>query len=92
MILSTGSTRSTLGASAKGDLIGREILPPWELNQYTLTDVRLGEQAISDLQVRITRQSPIWTDVDGMLGLDFLTQFTEIRFEVPTLRLTLTLP
>ena len=92
MMLNTGSPRSVISEAARDTLIQNELLPPQQLAGYTLTPVALAGQRISDLPVRV--RGPVFAraHVDGMLGLDFLRQFTEIHFDVAAFRLTLTLP
>jgi len=47
--------------------------------------------AVPDVSMRV-RRSLALAGIDGILGLDFLNQFTDIHFHVPSFRLTLTLP
>lgn len=60
-------------------------------NTCRLRNLRIQGQPIPDLRVRRRRAIPEVT-AQGILGLDFLNQFTDIHFHVPSLRLTLTDP
>lgn len=91
MVLNTGLPFSAISEGARDDLLGREILPPVTRSSYILTDVTMIGTPLSDLLVRVRRNLTQF-EVDGILGLDFLRQFTEIHFEVASYRLTLTLP
>jgi hypothetical protein len=53
-----------------------------------LHDVTLGDTSLPPLLVRANRVVERF-DVDGMLGLNFFTQFREVCFDVSTQRLTL---
>ena len=57
-------------------------------NRYILRPVRLAGHDLGSLNIRgsdfLSR-----VGADGVLGLDFLTRFTHIEFDVPTLLLTL---
>ncbi len=60
-------------------------------NRYLLQGLRIQGQDTGDLEVRVSRRVT-QVGADGVLGLDFLAQFTYIHFHVPTMRLTLTRP
>jgi len=92
MMLNTGSSFSAINERAREALIQAEALPPERLTRYTLTKPSLAGNQLSDLAVRVLGQGLPRADLDGILGLDFLQQFSEISFEVATFRLTLALP
>jgi hypothetical protein len=56
-----------------------------------LQSLQIQGQPIRDLEVRISRRVG-QVGADGVLGLDFLAQFEEVSFHVPSMRLTLTNP
>ena len=69
----------------------RELVPPRDERTYVLGRLSVQGQPLPPLSVRVSgvlRQ----TGVDGVLGLDFLGQYEDIHFHVPTFRLTLNGP
>jgi len=53
--------------------------------------VTVPDQQVPDLPVRVSRRVT-QVGAGGVLGLDFLAQFDDIHFHVPTLQLTLVDP
>lgn len=88
MVLDTGSPLSAIGEVTRDRLLSLGVLAGPQARRFVLRDVRIDEQPIADLAVRLSRRV---TEVgaDGVLGLDFLGRFTDIHFHVPTMRLTL---
>lgn len=90
MVLSTSSPLSYIRRSASETLAAVGLARDTGENRCVLRDVSIHGQTIPDLPVRI-RQG-VFPTTDGILGLDLLRQFSDIHFNVPTLRLTLTDP
>ncbi len=91
MVLDTGAPLSAISNDTRDTLIAAGLLEPLRGNWYTLRGLSIQGQPIADLMVRISSRVT-QARAEGLLGLDFLRQFTEIHFHVPTLRLTLTPP
>jgi hypothetical protein len=89
LVLDTGSPLSAISAQFFARLTRSGSLDQIAPNRFRLKALSIQGQRIADLTVRV---SPRVTAVgaDGVLGLDFLTRFREIRFDVPSLVLTLT--
>lgn len=91
MAVNPGVPRSSISSAARHELIMHEFVPPTIERAYVLPDVRVQGQPLPPLRVRVSgvlRQ----TRTDGILGLDFLGQYEDIHFHVPTFRLTLNGP
>lgn len=88
MVIDTESPISAISVGIREVLARTDRLVQLEANTYVLRDPRIQVQSIADLEVRV---SPRVTRVgaDGVLGLDFLNRFTDVHFNVPSLRLTL---
>jgi hypothetical protein len=89
LVLNTGLPASGMSAAMRDKLIMSEVLPPLDARSYVLPGLSLDGNSIPDLLVRV-RPRLAQLGVDGTLGLDFLRQFTNIEFNVPTLRFTFT--
>jgi hypothetical protein len=91
MVLDTGSFPSSISRTAYDVLVGEGIVDATERDSYVLKALTIESQPISDLPVRISQRA---TDlkIDGILGLSFLGNYTDVHFHVPSLRLTLTNP
>lgn len=87
LALNPGVIRSSITTKAREALVQEELLPPVAQRQFVLSDVESQGQRLPPLHVRVSRFR--YGDIDGLLGLDFLRQFTDIHFHVPTFRLTL---
>lgn len=57
-------------------------------NRYRLAPLTADGQQLPDLEVAVIRRLDR-LDVDGLLGLDFLTRFAHIHFDTAALRLRL---
>src|SRR5262245_45346127 len=88
MVLNTGLYYGAISVPARERLIMLELLPPVNERTVLLENLALSGNPVADLRVRV-RPSVAQLDVDGILGLEFLRQFTDIHFNVPSLRLTL---
>lgn len=90
MVFDTGSFLSGISASTRDDLTRRGLIEALDARRFRLRGLSIQEQAIPDLIVRV---SPRATDVGapGVLGLDFLGQYTDVHFNVPTMTMRLTL-
>ncbi len=89
LALNPGVIRSSITTNARETLIQEELLSPVAQRNFVLSDVESQGQRLPPLQVRVSRFR--YGDIDGLLGLDFLQQFTDIHFHVPTYRLTLSI-
>jgi len=89
MVLDTGVFLSGISESTREELSRRGLLETVDARRFRLRGLTVQGQPIPDLMVRV---SPRVTEVGaaGVLGLDFLGQFTDVHFHVPTMRLTLT--
>lgn len=88
-VLDTGSPISAIspGVHARlteGGLLQAAARP----NRYRLAPLTVAGQPLPDLEVGIIRRLDR-LEVDGLLGLDFLTQFAHIHFDPAALRLRL---
>jgi hypothetical protein len=88
MVLSTYAPISYVTEQMRDVLVGLDFAHQLDGNHCLLRNVQIEGQPIDDLPVRV-RRSPLLTDVDGILGLDFLSRFAEITFNVATMRLRL---
>lgn len=88
MVLNTGLLISSISGQARQDLIMKELIPPVGGSGYLLTELTIAQHPVADLRVRV-RPRVDQLRVDGILGLDFLRQFTDVHFHVPSFRLTL---
>jgi hypothetical protein len=90
MVLDTGAPLTGISRGVYEALMADGHLRPVAPNSrfFTLTNVMIGDGQIPVLRVRV---SPRVTAVgaDGVLGLDFLSQFTDIHYHVPSRVLTL---
>lgn len=89
MVLDTGSPLSSISERVRDLLVPTGYLDPISQTLYVLRSLNIQGQAIPDLRVRTSRRTTR-VGADGVLGLDFLAQFTDVHFHVPSLRLTLT--
>ena len=88
VVLSTYSPLSYVSERSRNTLVGLGFGESVGDEQCHLYNVSIQGQRIPDLSVRVRRN--VVPTADGILGLDFLNQFTDIHFHVPTMRLTLT--
>ncbi|MGH2584290.1 MAG: hypothetical protein ACRDJE_05195 [Dehalococcoidia bacterium] len=87
-MLNTGRPQSCLGQRARDALAAMGHITPSTRTAFTLHNARLGGVRLPDIAMRLSA-GPTLLQLEGMLGLDFLEQFAEVRFDVRTLRLTL---
>ena len=103
MVLDTGSPASAISPTAEQTLLDSQLVrAAGEQNrQHVLTGVAVQGQALPDLRVRVMRRlgrfpyrelGGLSLAIDGLLGLDFLSQFEDIHFNVSQMRLLLTGP
>ena len=91
-VLDTGSPLSAIRPETKDRLsrLGLLLDGP-RPGRYTVPGVSIQGQAMPDLGVRVLpRLSRL--QIDGLIGLDYLSHFESIHFHVPTLRLTFQYP
>jgi hypothetical protein len=91
LVLDTGTFLSAISEGTRTDLASEGLLEPLPRNRWLLRGLALDSQPIADLPVQVSRRATE-AGVDGLLGLDFLGRYTEVRFHFPTMRLTLVTP
>jgi hypothetical protein len=89
MVLDTGSPLSAISERLRNTLLSAGLLESITPRTYLLRSLTIQGQVIPDLRVRLSRRVTS-VGADGILGLDFLAQFSTVHFDVATLRLTLT--
>jgi hypothetical protein len=89
-VLNTIATSSVSAGTATA-LDALQCLTRSAGGSHLLRGLTIGEARLPDLPVRVSPAATL-THVEGMLGLDFLRQFTSLRFDVPAGTLTLVLP
>lgn len=87
MVVSAFSPLSYLEQSAGDTLVALALARRVNDRECVLRDISIQGQQVPDLDVRTRATGP--PGANGVLGLDFLRQFTDIHFHVPTLVLTL---
>ncbi len=88
-VLDTGAPVSAISPRTETRLLSAGLLrPSGRPNRYALTDLSTANQTLPPLEVAVIRRLDR-LDVDALLGLDFLTQFTRICFDTRTMRLVL---
>jgi hypothetical protein len=90
-VLSTIATTSAVSAGTASALDAFHCLSRHDQAGLVLRGLVVGQHRLPDLSVRVSPAATM-TGVEGILGLDFLRQFTTIRFDVADGRLTLELP
>ena len=93
MVLDPGSPVSAISPETRHDLARLNLLQPPTSPRYEhlLTGLVVQGQSFPDLDVRVLRRlSRI--QVDGLVGLDFLSRFFAIHFYVQTSELILEYP
>ncbi len=91
MVLDTGAPFSSISEDTRDDLLRMERLHPLRGGWYELRGPQIEGQFVSSVPVRLS-QRVTQVGADGVLGLDFLQQFTDVHFHTPSLTLTLTSP
>jgi hypothetical protein len=91
MVFDTGAPVSGISEEVRDGLLAAGLLELRGGRFYVLRDLEIQGQPVPDLLVGV---SPRVTEVgaQGVLGLNFMGQFTDVHFHVPTLRLTLSRP
>src|SRR6266852_697096 len=75
MVLDTGSPLSSISERLRGSLASMGVLEPVSGRSYVLRDLKIQNQPIRDLRVRVSRRVTR-VGADGVLGLDFLAQYS----------------
>jgi hypothetical protein len=91
MVLDSGSPMSAVSQSTLDKLFADGLVDPADGPTYVLPSPTIQGQVVPDLRVRLSRHVTR-AGADGVLGLNFFGQFTEVHCHVPTLRFTLTGP
>jgi hypothetical protein len=89
LVLDTGSPLSAISDATFSHLQQSGLVAAVGSNAYSLQSVSIQGQPLPDLHVRLSRRASR-LGIDGILGLTFFGQFSDIHIQVPTLRLTLT--
>ena len=87
-VLNSGYLASALNLRSRTVLTAMGLLRPIDERFSVLTDLTTAGQSLPDLAIHASRALEL-IDVEGMLGLDFLQQFTDIHFNAPSGRLIL---
>lgn len=88
-VLDTGAPVSGLSPRIEALLLGNALLRPGTRpNRYRLANLTVADQLLPDIEVAVIRRLDR-LEVDGLLGLDFLTQFEHIHFHTRLLQLVL---
>jgi hypothetical protein len=87
MMLNTGRPQSVLSRPLGNVLSSLGLLHRRGRGQYVLRDPAADGQPLPGMVLRLSA-GPALLDLDGMIGLDVLDQFTEVRLNTHSLRLT----
>lgn len=87
LMLNTGRPESVLGSSLCRALAALDLLAPLAAGRYILRGAEAAGQPLPDVTVRASA-GPALLGIDGMIGLDFLEQFAEVRLRTDALLLT----
>jgi hypothetical protein len=90
-VLNTGRPLSVISSNTERAISALGLVERLGARQYRIPGVRVNGDRLPDLIVRASA-GPALLGVDGMLGWDYLEQFTEVRIEPGTLRITLMAP
>jgi hypothetical protein len=88
LMLNTGRPQSALSRTTYRTLDILGLVEPLSGPGTTIRNARMGGVAMPDIPMRISA-GPAWLGLEGMLGLDYLSQFAEMRLNFETPRLTL---
>lgn len=88
MMLNTGRPQSVLSRPLGNALLSLGLLQRRDRQHYVLRDPLADGRPFPSLMLRLST-GPALLDLDGMIGLDFLEQFAEVRLNTRSLRLTL---
>ena len=89
LVLNTGFIMTCLTPGARDGLIAFGNLRRGDGKYPVLHDLAIGGRPLPPIPVRVNQAVARYSP-DGMLGLDILSLFREIHFDVETRRLTLT--
>jgi hypothetical protein len=88
LILNTGRPQSVIGPKIRDALLALDVLEQRTRITYVLVGAQVEGRSLPHLPVRVSA-GPALLAVEGMLGLDFLDLFAEVRLDTRSLRLTL---
>ena len=94
MVLDTGKARSAVSEDARERLAAAGLLTDASARflgspVYHLARLSINNRAVPDLDVLVSpRASRL--PIDGLLGLDFLSHFRHVHFDVDAMRFSLT--
>jgi hypothetical protein len=93
MAVSTLSPTSALSVTTRNNLLALGCLTtlPQRPDRYLLRGAQINRQPLPNLEVGISGLAER-TAVGGLLGLNFFQQFVDVRFHVPDLEFTFTVP
>jgi hypothetical protein len=89
LVLNTGFIMTCLTPVARDGLIAFGLLRRGDDRYPVLHELSIGGRPLPPLPVRVNQAVARYSP-DGMLGLNLLSLFREIHFDVETRRLTLT--
>lgn len=87
-MLNTGRPYSALSRTTCATLAALGQVTPVAGSRCLIHSARLGTTTLLNIPMRLSA-GPALIGLEGMLGLDFLERFAEVRFHFPSLRLTL---
>jgi hypothetical protein len=88
LVINTGYLISCVRPGVRDSLVALGHLRPSGGRFYELHDIALAGRAMPPLEMRVNAAIAL-LDMDGVVGLNFLSQFREVCFDVETRRLTL---
>lgn len=88
LMLNTGRPRTAVSASTRDALTALGHVDEIGRNVVRLHGLQLGGEPVPPLIVQVSA-GPALLGLEGMLGLDFLDRYAEVRFDTRALRLTL---
>ena len=88
LMLNTGRPQSAISRDTLRFLTVLGHITSTTGSHFVLGNARLGNTALPEIPVRLSA-GPGLLGLEGMLGLDFLEQFAEVRLDFTALRLTL---
>ncbi len=89
LMLNTGRPYSAISRTTYATLAALGQVTPASDSRCLIHSARLGTTMLSNIPMRLSA-GPALLGLEGMLGLDFLELFAEVRFHFPSLRLTMT--
>ncbi|MGH2588227.1 MAG: hypothetical protein ACRDJE_25185 [Dehalococcoidia bacterium] len=88
MIINPGYPISAITQRALHDLLARGFAVPDRVGTYLVQRLQADGQSLPNIGVRV-RAALDRFGVDGILGFDFATNFTDVCLNIPARRLTL---